>query len=67
MPRMNGWETLSALRQLAPGIPVILASGYSGARALEGEHPDRPNAFLQKPYELKALINSLNAILPGPA
>ncbi len=25
MPRMNGWETLTALRQLAPDLPVILA------------------------------------------
>jgi two-component system cell cycle sensor histidine kinase/response regulator CckA len=66
MPRLNGWETLHALRQLAPRIPVILASGYSGARALEGEHQDHPNAFLQKPYELKTLVSSLNAILAGP-
>jgi CheY-like chemotaxis protein len=26
MPRMNGWNTLAALRKIAPGIPVILAT-----------------------------------------
>ena len=63
MPRMNGWETLAALRQLVPGIPVILASGYSEAQAMEGDHPERPQAFLHKPYETKALINVINQVL----
>ena len=38
MPRMNGWETLAALRSLAPGIPVILASGYDEAQVMAGDH-----------------------------
>jgi signal transduction histidine kinase/CheY-like chemotaxis protein len=49
MPRMNGWETLSVLRKLAPDIPVILCSGYSKDQAMEGDHPDLPQAFLSKP------------------
>ena len=32
MPRRGGWETLEALRKLAPGIPVILASGMAFGR-----------------------------------
>ena len=31
MPRMNGWETLTALRKLVPGVPVILAGGYDNS------------------------------------
>jgi two-component system cell cycle sensor histidine kinase/response regulator CckA len=50
MPRMNGWETLTALRQLMPGIRVTLASGYSEAQAMVGRHPEQPQAFLHKPY-----------------
>jgi CheY-like chemotaxis protein len=60
---MNGWETLAALRQLVPKIPVILASGYSEAQVMEGDHPERPQAFLHKPYESKALINAINQVL----
>ena len=63
MPRMDGWETLTALRQLAPGIPVIISSGYSKAAAMAGHHPELPQAFLGKPYELKALFNIINQIL----
>ena len=63
MPRMNGWETLTALRQLLPGIGVILVSGYSEAQAMAGDHPERPVAFLQKPYETKVIITAINQIL----
>ena len=55
MPRMNGWQTLTALRQLAPGIPVILASGYSEVQAMQGQHDELPQAFLSKPYQAKEL------------
>jgi CheY-like chemotaxis protein len=63
MPRMNGWETLTALRKLAPGIPVILASGYSEAQVLEGDHPELPQAFLSKPYDFETLAATLARVL----
>ena len=63
MPRMNGWETLVALRKLQPGIPVILASGYDKAHVMEGDHPELPQAFLAKPYNLKALRNTISQAL----
>ena len=51
MPRMDGWETLAALREIEPGVPIILASGYSEAQVMQGEHPEPPQAFLHKPYQ----------------
>ena len=63
MPRMDGWATLTALRKLAPGIPVILSSGYLEAQVMEGHHPELPQAFLSKPYDHKALINAINQVL----
>jgi two-component system, cell cycle sensor histidine kinase and response regulator CckA len=62
MPRMGGWETLTALRKLAPGLPVILSSGYDEARVMEGHHPELPQAYLRKPYELKALFNAISRV-----
>ena len=63
MPRMNGWETLTAMRKLKPGIPVILASGYDKAHVMEGDHPELPQAFLAKPYNLKALRAAISQAL----
>jgi PAS domain S-box-containing protein len=64
MPRMNGWETLIALRRLAPDLPVILLSGYSEAETMVGDHPERPQAFLRKPCEVQVLVNKINQLLP---
>jgi CheY-like chemotaxis protein len=66
MPRMNGWETLVALRKLAPGLPVILASGYDKAHVMAGDHPELPQAFLSKPYQLQGLRDAIGgALLQG--
>jgi len=63
MPRMNGWETLTALRKLAPGLPVILASGYDRAYVMAGDHPELPQAFLSKPYQLQGLRDAIGRAL----
>jgi len=60
---MNGWETLTALRKLAPDIPVILASGYDKAQVMAGDHPDLPQVFLGKPYKLKVLSDAISQAL----
>jgi DNA-binding NtrC family response regulator len=58
---------LSALRKLAPGIPVILASGYSEAEVMAGEHPELPQAFLSKPYDLEMLRDTIARVMTvGP-
>ena len=64
MPRMNGWETLAALRNLDPGIPVVLASGYDYLEVISGDHPEWPQAFLSKPYGLQQLKNVIGQVLP---
>ena len=63
MPRMNGWETLTAMRKLSPGIPVILSSGYSEAQVMDGEHPELPQAFLSKPYQFETLIDAIARVM----
>ena len=65
MPRMDGWETLAALRTLAPGLPVVLASGYDKAQVMVGNHPELPEAFLSKPYHLQELGDAIRRALAG--
>ena len=63
MPRMNGWDTLAALRKISPEIPVILSSGFDEAQVMTEEHPELPNAFLGKPYQLKGLAEVISRVL----
>ncbi len=63
MPRMDGWATLTALRQIVPGIPVILASGYNEEEVMEGDHPELPQAFLGKPYRREQLLEAIRKAL----
>jgi CheY-like chemotaxis protein len=65
MPRMDGWETLAALRRLAPGLPVVLVSGYDKAQVMAGNHPELPEAFLSKPYRLHELRDAIGRALAG--
>lgn len=65
MPRMDGWEAMAALRKLAPDIPVILSSGYDEAQVMAGEHPERPQVFLHKPYQMADLQEALARALTG--
>ena len=62
MPEMNGGETFDALREVAPGIKVLLASGYSSAGRAQ-EILDRGcNGFLQKPFDAATLAAKLKEI-----
>ena len=65
MPRMDGWATLAALRRLAPGLPVVLASGYDKAQVMAGNHLELPEAFLSKPYRLHELRDAIRRALAG--
>lgn len=69
MPGLNGWETLTALRALVPGLPVILTSGYDKTQAMVGHHPEMPQAYLRKPYRSMDLAGAIRLALgvsPAP-
>ncbi len=63
MPGMGGSEVFQQLRQLEPEVKVLLCSGYS----IQGE-ADRligigANGFIQKPFSLRSLEQSINDVL----
>ena len=59
MPRMNGWETLTQLRRIRAHVPVILVSGHDKEKVMEGNHPELPQVFLNKPYQMAMLKDAL--------
>jgi DNA-binding NtrC family response regulator len=59
MPRMNGVELGREIRRRRPGLPVVLASGYSHVLAEEGHHGFD---LLQKPYSVEDLSRVLRQV-----
>ena len=63
MPGISGGETFDRLREINPGIKVLLSSGYS----IEGQAKtimDRGcNGFLQKPFQLEKLSRKVREMI----
>ncbi|HKT13159.1 MAG TPA: response regulator [Terriglobia bacterium] len=62
MPGMSGLEAYGRLKDINPGVKVILSSGYSSGRirseAVEAGDPE----FLEKPFTLEELSQALQKI-----
>jgi PAS domain S-box-containing protein len=67
LPGRNGRETLRALRQLRPGLPALLSSGYDEHEVAHGLEPGECTALLPKPYRAEVLVERVEALLAGGA
>jgi len=65
MPHMNGEETYRALREINPGVCVVLASGYSENDVASRFAGKGITGCLQKPYTLKKVRAILSTALPA--
>jgi CheY-like chemotaxis protein len=65
MPRMDGMETLRAMRRIAPGVPVVLTSGYGASTVKDSaiESGAVPDAVLPKPYGVDPLLATLRRVM----
>jgi len=59
MPRMDGREAFQQIRRVCPGVPVVLTSGYNEQESIQDFIGRGLAGFLQKPYTLKALGETL--------
>ncbi len=65
MPDLNGRQTFSILREMDPGLPVILSSGFIGAEDTRELKEIGIDGFLQKPFDILGLSRVLNSLLKG--
>ena len=63
MPKMEGGKVFDRLKEISPEVKVLIASGYS----LDGEASQLlergAKGFIQKPFDMKQLSQSIWAIL----
>lgn len=63
LPDMDGTDMCIQLRQLKPGLPVLLSSGRYQREAEEFLSQSGPTCFLQKPYPLEEVLVKLQKLL----
>jgi PAS domain S-box-containing protein len=63
MPVMDGAQVLRELHRIAPGLPVVLMSGYTDAVSQVQE--ERLAGFLQKPFRVADLARAVEVALVG--
>jgi PAS domain S-box-containing protein len=66
MPGLSGEETFRRLRDLDPGVRVILSSGYDHDEARGRFGAARPAGFIQKPYRPEQLLAEIDRCLHRP-
>ena len=60
---MNGWELADLARQLRPGLPVLLSSGYAREALVAQGRASEASAILTKPYRKAELARRLREAL----
>jgi PAS domain S-box-containing protein len=63
MPGLSGSETFNRLRDIHPGIKVLLSSGYSINGEAQNILERGCNGFLQKPFRLEELSGRIRELL----
>ena len=63
MPRMDGKEAFRRMKELDPQVRVILSSGYNEQEAIQQFIGRGLAGFIQKPYQLRTLLDALNKAL----
>ncbi|MEE8557588.1 MAG: response regulator, partial [Myxococcota bacterium] len=63
MPQVSGEEVFHELRQIRPGIPIVLCSGYGDVRVTQRLTSAPGTRFLPKPYERAELLETLHELL----
>jgi signal transduction histidine kinase len=63
MPGMGGWECLKQLRAVAPGLPVLITTGYGGGNLAGRAELEGAVGLLPKPYQVEDLFKKIREIL----
>jgi len=66
MPVMNGWDAARRIRDLDPGLPILISSGHDLSATMGDTHGVADARYLKKPYRFEGLRRQLEEVLGGP-
>ncbi len=67
MPKLDGLQLAKKAAELAPDLPVVLASGYGDAFNIDARAPATVRAYLDKPVEKERLAQAIHDALAAAA
>jgi CheY-like chemotaxis protein len=63
LPKLDGWEVFKRVREINPGVAVLLASGYVDRDLKQQILESGVKGFLQKPYRPEELLLTVRKAL----
>ena len=66
MPKISGARLAKILKQLKPGLKILVSSGYNLEGELSAEELVHIDGTLQKPYRLEELLQAVHRVIKKP-
>ena len=63
MPEMSGWELAKKIKEIDPGVPVGLITGWEVAAAKEKMREEGVDFIISKPFDYTKMLREVNAVL----
>ena len=63
LPKLDGFDLCDRLKQIKPGLKIILASGYTDGSIKTRMAERGIEGFIQKPYNLNVVLQTMRGIL----
>ena len=63
MPKKSGKDTLAAMKEIDPGVSVILTTGYSISGEARNIIDKGAKEFIQKPFRIDDLSKKIEEVL----
>jgi two-component system response regulator FixJ len=63
MPEKDGMEVLVEARQICPGLPVVVITGYGNISLAVVAMKNGAKTFIEKPFDKTALLDAINSAM----
>src|SRR5207245_10276751 len=57
MPRVSGWQVARAIKEMAPGVPVIVVTGFGVELSAEERRAHGVDLVLVKPLKIQEILD----------
>ncbi len=67
LPGIDGMTILKGVRNLFPGLPVLMITGFGDEKLKQAVLSEPNTAYLDKPFGIREVVRAMGALSPAPA